>query len=75
MLGLETVPALVQKGVDNYKAISGDKSVYTLELESLEDLEKLPEEKGSRGHPGVKTHQHAASKLFEFIKSLTSVSF
>ena len=75
MLGLETVPVLVQKGVDNYKAISGDKSVYTLELESLEDLEKLPEEKGSRGHPGVKTHQHAASKLFEFIKSLTSVSF
>ena len=75
MLGLETVPALVQKGVDNYKATSGDKAVYTLELESLTKLEIKDEEKGSRGHPGAKTHLAAASKLFEFIKSLTSVSF
>ena len=70
MLGLETVPALVQKGVDNYKVTSGDKSVYTLELESLEDLEKLPEEKGSRGHPGTKTHMAAADKLYRFINQI-----
>ncbi len=70
MLGLETVPALVQKGVDAYKAASGDKAVYTLELESLEDLEKLPEEKGSRGHPGTKTHMAAAEKLYSFINRI-----
>ena len=70
MLGLQTVPGLVQKGVDAYKAASGDKAVYTLELESLEDLEKLPEEKGSRGHPGAKTHQAAASRIYDFIKSI-----
>ena len=70
MLGLETVPALVQKGVDNYKVTSGDKSVYTLELESLEKLEISDEGKGSRGHPGAKTHMAAAEKLYEFISSL-----
>ena len=70
MLGLQTVPGLVQKGLDAYKAASGDKAVYTLELESLEDLEKLPEEKGSRGHPGAKTHQAAASRIYDFIKSI-----
>ncbi len=70
MLGLQTVPALVQKGVETYKANSGDKAVYTLELESLEDLEKLPEEKGSRGHPGAKTHIAAAEKIYNFISSL-----
>ena len=75
MLKLQTVPSLIQKAVEEYKTQSGDKNVYTLELESLDELEKLPEEKGSRGHPGAKTHLAAAKKLFEFIKSLTSVSF
>ena len=70
MLGLQTVPALVQKGVDAYKAASGDKDVYTLELESLEKLEIDDEGKGSRGHPGAKTHMAAAEKLYDFISSL-----
>lgn len=70
MLGLETVPALVQKGVDAYKAASGDETVYTLELESLEKLEIDDEGKGSRGHPGAKTHMAAAEKLYDFISSL-----
>ncbi len=70
MLGLETVPALVQKGVEAYKAASGDKAVYTLELESLEKLEINYEEKGSRGHPGEKTHLAAAEKLYRFINQI-----
>jgi lysophospholipase L1-like esterase len=70
MLGLQTVPALVQKGVDAYKTTSGDKAVYTLELESLEKLEISDEGKGSRGHPGAKTHQAAASRIYDFIKSI-----
>ena len=51
-------------------AESGDKNVYTLELESLDELEKTPEEKGSRGHPGYKTHHAAALKIVEFLTKL-----
>ena len=70
MLPLQTVPALIQKGVDEYKTATSDQNVYTLELESLFELEKTPQEKGSRGHPGAKTHQAAASKIVEFISKL-----
>ena len=70
MLSLQTVPALIQKGVDEYKSESGDNNVYTLELEPLDELEKTPEEKGSRGHPGVKTHQHAASKIASSLRKM-----
>ena len=71
LLKLHVVPGLIQKGVEEYKAESGDKNVYTLELESLDELEKTPEEKGSRGHPGMKTHQAAARKIVEFIERLS----
>ena len=70
MLPLQTVPALIQKGVDEYKNATGDQNVYTLELDSLFELEKTPQEKGSRGHPGYKTHQAAASKIVDFISKL-----
>ena len=71
MLPLQTVPALIQKGVDEYKTANGDKNVYTLELDSLFELEKTPQEKGSRGHPGVKTHLAAAYKIVELLKRLS----
>ena len=70
MLPLPVVPALIQKGVEEYKAAAGDKNVFTLELDSLFDLEKTPQEKGSRGHPGYITHQAAARKIYEFIKNM-----
>ena len=70
MLPLQTVPSLIQKGVEEYKAATGDNNVYTLELESLFELEKTPQEKGSRGHPGLKTHVAAAKKIYSFINSL-----
>ncbi|MBR5401130.1 MAG: hypothetical protein IK102_04885 [Treponema sp.] len=70
LLKLHVVPGLIQKGVEEYKAESGDQNVFTLELESLDELEKTPEEKGSRGHPGYKTHHAAALKIVEFLTTL-----
>ena len=70
MLRLQTVPALIQKGVEEYKAATGDKNVFTLELDSLDELEKTPQEKGSRGHPGLKTHQHAAQKIASLLQRI-----
>ena len=69
MLSLQTVPALIQKGVDEYKSESGDNNVYTLELEPLDELEKTPEEKGSRGHPGYITHHAAAIKIASSLRA------
>ncbi|MBO7639006.1 MAG: hypothetical protein J6S91_08525, partial [Treponema sp.] len=73
MLKLEHVPELIKKGVEEYKADSGDKKVFTLELESFDDLEKTDEEKGSRCHPGPKTHETAAVKIVDFLCKLNGV--
>ena len=70
LLPLQTVPALIQKGVHDYKAESGDENVFTLELDSADVIEKLPEEKGSRGHPGEKAHEAAAKKIAGFLSKL-----
>ena len=70
MLSLDIVPALIQKGIKEYMSASGDMNVYALELESMDDIEKNPEDKGSRGHPGPLTHKKAAEKIYDFIKTL-----
>ncbi|MCR4735253.1 MAG: SGNH/GDSL hydrolase family protein [Treponema sp.] len=70
MIKLDILPPVIQAAVDSYKAESGDKNLFTLELDAMEDVEKLPEDKGSRGHPGPKTHKLAAEKLYSFIKDL-----
>ena len=70
MIKLTAVPDYITAGVEQYKKETGDSEVYTLELDSMEDVEKLPEDKGSRGHPGPKTHYLAAKKLTAFIKQL-----
>ena len=69
MIKLQLVPPLIQIAVEEYIFESGDKRVYTLELDAMEDVEKLEEDKGSRGHPGPKTHLLAAYKLSDFIKN------
>ena len=69
MIKLQLVPPLIQIAVEEYIFESGDKRVYTLELDAMEDVEKLEEDKGSRGHPGPKTHLLAAYKLTDFIKN------
>ncbi len=50
--------------------ISGDKNIFTLEFESM-DSEVEEEDKGSRGHPGPKTHRLATEKLCQVIKALS----
>ena len=67
MIKIQLVPPLIQYAVEEYKFESGDKKVYTLELDSMEDVEIFEDEKGSRGHPGFKTHKLAANKLCDFI--------
>ena len=69
MIKLQLVPPLIQYGIEEYKYESGDKNVYTCELDPMEDVEKFDEDKGSRGHPGPKTHKLAAEKLYAFIKN------
>ena len=69
MVKLELVPPLIQYGVEEYMFESGDKKVYTMELDSMDDVEKFDEDKGSRGHPGPKTHKLAANKLYDFIQN------
>ncbi|MCR4579554.1 MAG: hypothetical protein K5681_04320 [Treponema sp.] len=70
MIKLDLVPTLIQIAVDEYMEESSDLRVCTLELDSMEEVEKLDEDKGSRGHPGPKTHKLAAKKLTDFMRKL-----
>lgn len=70
MMTIDIVPALIQKGIDEYKKQSGDMDIYTLELDSMDAVEKSEADKGSRGHPGLITHKKAAQKLVDFISKL-----
>lgn len=70
MIRLTAIPKFIQNAVDDFKTENDDKNVFTLEFDAMEDVEKLPEDKGSRGHPGPKTHKLAAQKLTDFIKKL-----
>lgn len=70
MIKLDVVPELIAKAVEQYKKESGDSQVYLLELEAMEDVEVTMEDKGSRGHPGPKTHNLAAKRIVDFIKTL-----
>ena len=70
MIKLDLLPSLIQEAVDEYIEESNDLRVCTLEFDSMEEVEKCKEDKGSRGHPGPKTHIVAAERLSEFIKKL-----
>ena len=70
MISIDIVPGLIKKGIDEYRKETGDAAVYTLELDSMEAVEKREEDKGSRGHPGLITHKKAAQKLVDFISKL-----
>ena len=63
------VPPLIQYGVEEYIFESGDKNVYTLELDYMDEIETNEDDKGSRAHPGFKTHKIASEKLCDFIKN------
>lgn len=70
LMFLDTMPALLKRGIEEYKMESGDKAVYSLELEDMNDIEKNEEDKGSRGHPGLLSHKKAAARIVDFIRSL-----
>lgn len=70
MIKLDKIPPYISEGVNQYKKETGDKDVYTLVLDAMEDVELKREDKGSRGHPGPKTHKLAADKLAEFMSKL-----
>ena len=71
MIHLDVIPALIQQGVEEYMSESDDTRVCTLEFDPMDTVEKLTEDKGSRGHPGPKTHRFAAMKLINLIKKLS----
>ena len=63
MLKLDKIPAILQNAMDDYKKESGDQNVFSLELDAMEDVENHLLDKGSRWHPGPKTHELAAKKI------------
>ncbi|MCQ2590593.1 MAG: SGNH/GDSL hydrolase family protein [Treponema sp.] len=69
MINIDKVPAVIQKAIQDYKAKTGDKNVFTLELPDMAKVEITNADKGSRGHPGPKTHLLAAEKIVEFLKN------
>ena len=64
MLGSELLPVLRQ-GMEQYKAITGDSSVYLLELPN-----STPETVGARQHPGAENHRQAANVLTAFLRTI-----
>lgn len=70
MIKLVVVPSIIQNAINQYKTENQDYQVYFLELPAMEDVEVSDEDKGSRGHPGPKTHKLAAEKLTAFLQSL-----
>ena len=69
MMTLDVVPQLIQQGIEKFKTVTNDNSVYTLVLDPMEKLEFSDEDKGSRNHPGPATHKAAAEKIVSFIKN------
>lgn len=67
MIKLVVAPEWISKGIELYKKETGDSNVYTLELDPMEEVETLPEHKGSRGHPGLYTHKLAAKKIVDYL--------
>ena len=63
MIKLDKIPAILQNVMEDYKKESGDQNVFSLELDAMEDVENHLLDKGSRWHPGPKTHELAAKKI------------
>lgn len=70
MMSVPLVEPLILRGIDYYKKSSSDKNVFFLKFDSMDEIEKSEEDKGSRMHPGEKTHECAAKKLSEFLLSI-----
>lgn len=69
MISLDKIPRVVSKAIKDYKAENKDDFVFSMELPSMGDVEKTEKDKGSRGHPGPRTHEIGAQAIIDFIKS------
>lgn len=67
MIKLKFIPECLNTAIKQWKKETGDSKIHLLELDSMEDVEKNYEDKGSRGHPGKKVHGLAAEKLEKLI--------
>lgn len=70
MIKLKFIPECLKTAIKQWKKETGDSKIHLLELDSMEDVEKNYEDKGSRGHPGEKVHKLAAEKLKKLIKKM-----
>ena len=68
MIKLKFIPECLNTAIKQWKKETGDSKIHLLELDSMEDVEKNYEDKGSRGHPGKKVHKLAAEKLKKLIE-------
>lgn len=68
MIKLKFIPECLNTAIKQWKKETGDNKIHLLELDSMEDVEKNYEDKGSRGHPGKKVHKLAAEKLKKLIE-------
>lgn len=69
MIKLKFIPECLNTAIKQWKKETGDSKIHLLELDSMEDVEKNYEDKGSRGHPGKKVHKLAAEKLKKLIEN------
>lgn len=70
--GFMPIPEVMESiynGVRQYRTFFGDKNIFTLEFDSM-NFEISEEDRGSRSHPGPKTHGRAAEKLCHVIRAL-----
>ncbi len=72
MMSIPQVTGCINEGIESYKKEHDDSQVFSLSFDSM-DAETCDEERGSRGHPGPKTHKLAAQKLSTFIKQLLGI--
>ena len=70
MIDISVIYDYLVNGVEKYKKDNKDEMVYILKADEMNDVEILPEDKGSRQHPGPATHKKAGEKLTKFIQGL-----
>ena len=70
MIKLDKIPAILQNAMEDYKKENSDQNVFALELDAMEDVENDLFDKGSRWHPGPKTHFLAAKKIADFVEGM-----
>lgn len=69
MMKIPTVNECIKNALEKYKVENKDSNVYFLQLNPMEDIEKLDNQKASRMHPGPDVHKNASEKIVDFIQN------